>query len=87
MLKHELRKRLLPPVPIHELIALASVLVFFATAWPAGKATTVAEIALYQGPDRQEIPTEGAKKDGQIILQLEYDEWKGLNERLFIRKR
>ncbi|HLA05726.1 MAG TPA: hypothetical protein VJZ16_07090, partial [Syntrophales bacterium] len=35
-------------------------------AGTAGAPKTVAEIALYQGPDREKILIEGAKKEGQL---------------------
>jgi iron(III) transport system substrate-binding protein len=34
----------------------------------AGKPATVAEIALYQGADREQLLIEGAKKEGQVIF-------------------
>jgi iron(III) transport system substrate-binding protein len=34
----------------------------------AGKPTTVADIALYQGADREQLLIEGAKKEGQVIF-------------------
>ncbi len=51
--------------------ALAAVLALLAWAgagWAAGKPTTVAEIALYQGPDREQLLIEGAKKEGQMMF-------------------
>lgn len=34
----------------------------------AARPTTVAEIALYQGPDREQLLMEGAKKEGQLMF-------------------
>jgi len=36
--------------------------------WTAGKPTSVAEIALYRGPDREQILIEGAKREGQVVF-------------------
>ncbi|MFC1816053.1 ABC transporter substrate-binding protein, partial [Thermodesulfobacteriota bacterium] len=47
-------------------IALAVVLVFTTTAGAAKRPTTVAELALYRGADRQQILEEGAKKEGKL---------------------
>jgi iron(III) transport system substrate-binding protein len=43
-----------------------------AAAQPAGKPTTVAEIALYQGADRQQVLEEGAKKEGKLVWYTTY---------------
>jgi iron(III) transport system substrate-binding protein len=45
-------------------------LLFFSarTAWTASKPTTVAEIALYQGADREQLLIEGAKKEGLVTF-------------------
>src|SRR3989304_6473751 len=54
------------PVFVFALLLMA---VFLAPAWAAQKRpTTVAELALYKGPDRQQILEEGAKKEGKITL-------------------
>ncbi len=51
--------------------------------WTAGAALadsrpkTVAEVALYQGSERERILIEGAKKEGQLTL---YDSWTGFKE-------
>ncbi|MFC1816625.1 ABC transporter substrate-binding protein [Thermodesulfobacteriota bacterium] len=50
------------------LAVLVGVLVVPSTGIAASKPTTVAEIALYQGPDRENILIEGAKKEGQLTL-------------------
>jgi iron(III) transport system substrate-binding protein len=49
-------------------MVLAILLVVPSTGMAAGKPNTVAEIALYQGPDREKILIEGAKKEGKIIF-------------------
>ncbi len=38
------------------------------SGWAASKPTTIAQIALYQGSDRQKILIEGAKKQGQVMF-------------------
>lgn len=38
------------------------------TAWGAGKPTTIDDIALYQGADREQLLIEGAKKEGQVMF-------------------
>ncbi len=51
--------------------ALAMIIILCATRAgiaAAAKPTTVAEIALYQGADREQLLIEGAKKEGQIIF-------------------
>jgi len=50
------------------LITAPALLVFAATGDAAGMPATVAEIALYQGPDREQMLIEGAKKDGQVTF-------------------
>ncbi len=55
-------------VVIGRLSALLAVLVFLAPESPAAKPTTVAEISLYQGADRERILIEGAKKEGQVVF-------------------
>ena len=50
-------------------LPLLAMILFLGTAWAAQKRpTTVAELALYKGPDRQQILEEGAKKEGKITL-------------------
>ncbi|MFC1815998.1 ABC transporter substrate-binding protein [Thermodesulfobacteriota bacterium] len=49
-------------------VALAATVVFTSSAMSAPKKpTTVAELALYKGADRQQILEEGAKKEGEIV--------------------
>ncbi len=67
-LNKDSRKRSLWSAAVGQFAALVSVLVFFAPAWPAGKPTTLAEISLYQGPDRERILIEGAKKEGLVVF-------------------
>jgi len=50
------------------ILAVAILLAAVGTAVAAGKPLTVAEIALYQGPDREKLLMEGARKEGQITL-------------------
>jgi iron(III) transport system substrate-binding protein len=47
---------------------LAVLLIVGSTVMAAGKPKTVAEIALYQGPDREKVLIEGAKKEGKLIF-------------------
>jgi iron(III) transport system substrate-binding protein len=39
-----------------------------AAAQPARKPTTVAELAMYQGADREQVFVEGAQKEGKLVL-------------------
>jgi iron(III) transport system substrate-binding protein len=39
-----------------------------AAAQPARKPTTVAELAMYQGADREQVLVEGAQKEGKLVL-------------------
>lgn len=51
--------------------ALAASMILYAVQGAtaaAGKPATVAEIALYQGADREQLLIEGAKKEGQVIF-------------------
>ncbi len=51
--------------------ALAAVIVLLGAAnveGAAGKPKTVAEIALYQGSDREKLLIEGAKKEGKLMF-------------------
>ncbi len=50
------------------LLAAVILLAVAGTASAAGKPTTLAEIALYRGPDREKILIEGAKKEGQLTF-------------------
>ncbi len=38
------------------------------SSWVASQPKTIAEIALYRGPDREKILIEGAKKEGNLII-------------------
>lgn len=49
-------------------MVITGLLGFAAIGGAATKPTTVAEIALYQGPDREQILIEGAKKEGQLMF-------------------
>ena len=49
-------------------LPFAAWLAFAGSAAAAGKPTTVAEIALYRGPDRGKILIDGAKKEGQLTF-------------------
>jgi iron(III) transport system substrate-binding protein len=53
---------------ICKLIAFGLLLLTAGTGWTASKPTTVAEIALYQGADREQILIEGAKKERQLVF-------------------
>jgi ABC-type glycerol-3-phosphate transport system substrate-binding protein len=56
------------PCSIHKLIVFGLLLLYAGAGWTASKPTTVAEIALYQGPDREQILIEGAKKERQLVF-------------------
>jgi len=56
------------PGSICKLIAFGLLLLSAGTGWTASKPTTVAEIALYQGADREQVLTEGAKREGQLMF-------------------
>lgn len=49
-------------------LALAMGATLAAPVRAASKPTTVAEIALYRGPDRERLLIEGAKKEGQVTF-------------------
>ncbi|MFC1816068.1 hypothetical protein ACFL0M_09010 [Thermodesulfobacteriota bacterium] len=49
-------------------MALAVLIIATSTGIAAPKPDTVAEIALYQGPDREKMLVEGAKKEGPHVL-------------------
>ena len=53
---------------ICKLTAFGLLLLSAGTGWTASKPTTVAEIALYQGADREQVLTEGAKREGQMMF-------------------
>lgn len=50
------------------LIVVAALLQWSGSVWGAGAPKSVAEIALYQGPDREQLLIEGAKKEGQVTF-------------------
>ena len=52
------------------LMVLVVLLVVPSTGMGASKPTTVAELALYQGPDREQILIEGAKKEGSVTFYI-----------------
>ncbi|MFC1814638.1 ABC transporter substrate-binding protein [Thermodesulfobacteriota bacterium] len=56
------------PAATCTLIVLAVVLVMAGTVVAAGNPKTVAELALYKGPDRQQILEEGAKTEGKLTF-------------------
>ncbi len=49
-------------------LMLTAFLAVVRTGEAAARPTTVAEIALYQGPDREQLLIEGAKKEGQMTF-------------------
>ncbi|MFC1816073.1 ABC transporter substrate-binding protein [Thermodesulfobacteriota bacterium] len=67
------------------LMVLAVLLIATSTGIAAPKPETVAEIALYQGPDRQEILIEGAKREGQLIFYTS-NTWMGTLGKYFEKK-
>ncbi|HEX9143365.1 MAG TPA: hypothetical protein VGA09_03770, partial [Candidatus Binatia bacterium] len=50
------------------LLAVAGLLVCTQSGWPAAKPTTVAELALYQGRDREKVLIDGARKEAQVLF-------------------
>jgi iron(III) transport system substrate-binding protein len=50
------------------LLAMAGLLACAQTGWPAAKPSTVAEIALYQGRDREQLLVDGAKREAQLFF-------------------
>ena len=65
----EMRERRARSITIESVWMFIMWLLAFATiGGAASKPTTVAEIALYQGPDRQQILIEGAKKEAQLMF-------------------
>src|SRR4029453_8531524 len=50
------------------LVVLVSYLLSAVDALPASAPTTVSQLALYQGADREKILIEGAKKEGQFTI-------------------
>jgi iron(III) transport system substrate-binding protein len=49
-------------------IALVSLVIFVGIGEAATETKTIAEIALYRGPDREKILIEGAKKEGSFVI-------------------
>lgn len=47
---------------------MALALLAAGTGWAASKPASVAEVALYQGADREQMLIEGAKKEGQVMF-------------------
>ncbi len=62
------QSRMLSKNAMGKIISAVILLVFAATANAASKPTTVAEIALYQGPDRERMLIDGAKREGQVMF-------------------
>jgi iron(III) transport system substrate-binding protein len=50
------------------LLAMAGLLACGQTGWPAAKPSSVAEIALYQGRDREQLLVDGAKRETQLLF-------------------
>lgn len=67
MLTKSLLNRIQVPVSC-TLMTLMILLSAVGTGEAAAKPGTVAEIALYQGSDREQILVEGAKKEGQVMF-------------------
>jgi iron(III) transport system substrate-binding protein len=55
-------------------IALVSLVIWVGIGEAATETKTIAEIALYRGPDREKILIEGAKKEGQLVVYAS-NEW------------
>lgn len=55
-------------VVLYMLVTVMFLLTVAGTGGGATKPTTVAEIALYQGPDREQILIDGAKKEGGVVF-------------------
>src|SRR5215831_19822243 len=62
----------MPSLRFHRTGLTLAVLVFYlistADAFSASAPTTVSQLALYQGADREKILIEGAKREGQLTL-------------------
>jgi iron(III) transport system substrate-binding protein len=63
-------------------LVLAVPLVFTHAAWAAASkpAPAIAELALYQGPDRERILIEGAKKEGQLVFYNSHTWFKSVSQ-------
>ena len=62
------RRKCQLPHLISKLIASSLLLLPAGTAWTASKPTTVAEIALYRGADREQRLIEGSRKEGLVTF-------------------
>lgn len=62
------KKRLLHIAPALMLILMNGLLTRATPGAAASRPATVAEIALYQGPDREQMLVSGAKKEGQLMF-------------------
>jgi iron(III) transport system substrate-binding protein len=49
-------------------LAIVALLACAQTGWPAAKPSAVAEIALYQGRDREQLLVDGAKRETQLLF-------------------
>jgi iron(III) transport system substrate-binding protein len=56
------------PSSIYTPIVFGLLLLYAGTGWTASKPTTVSEIALHHGPDREQILIDGAKKERQLVF-------------------
>jgi iron(III) transport system substrate-binding protein len=56
------------PCSIYGLIVFCILLLSAPIGWTAARPTSVAEIALYQGPDREQVLIEGAKRESQVVF-------------------
>lgn len=57
------------------ILMLVVLLVVASTGRAVSEPRTVAEIALYQGPDREKVLIEGAKKEGEVTLYVTYNQF------------
>jgi len=64
--RHRLKCRLRKA--ISQLIAFGLLLLAARAGWTASKPTTVADIALYRGPDREQRLIDGSKKEGVVTF-------------------
>ena len=69
------------------LILLSGLLVLADAGLAAGKPKTVAEIALYRGPDREKMLIEGAKKEGKFIFYTSNSWMTNVVSKEFAKKR
>ena len=68
------------------LMVLVFLLVLPSSGMGASKPTTVAELALYQGPDKEQILIEGAKKEGKVAFYVSNTWVKKVAEQDFVKK-